>query len=67
MFIGVTRRVKGYIVFVEKYVKGVGKRFQTYKVYLFFMRVTNQVVWPSARTSVWTLRDRKLQKLDSSS
>jgi len=39
----VTRRVKGYTRFVEKYVTGRRKRFRPYKVYIFLIRITSRV------------------------
>jgi len=41
--IRVTRRVKGYTRFVEKYVTGRRKRFRPHKVYIFLIRITSLV------------------------
>jgi len=43
IFIPVTRRVKGYTRFVEKYVTGRRKRFRPHKVYIILIRITSQV------------------------
>jgi len=68
IFIPVTRRVKVYTRFVGKYVTGRRKRFRPHKVYIFLIRITSQIdlamsVCPPVRLSVWTLRSRKLYKL----
>jgi len=57
IFIPVTRRVKGYTRFVEKYVTGGRKRFRPHKVYIFLIRITSRVdlamsVCPTVRLSV---------------
>jgi len=41
--IPLTRRVKGYTGFVEKYVTGRTMRFRPYKVYVFLIRINNRV------------------------
>jgi len=41
--ITVTRRVKGWTRFVEKYVTGRRKRFRPHKVYIFLIRITSRV------------------------
>jgi len=43
VFITVTRRVKGYIRFVGKYVTGGRKRFRPHTVYIFLIRITSRV------------------------
>jgi len=44
IIIPVTRRVKGYTRFLEKYVSGRRKRFRPHKVYIFSIRITSRVV-----------------------
>jgi len=39
----VTRRLKGYIVDLGKYVISRRMRFRPYKVYIFFMRITSRL------------------------
>jgi len=39
----VTHRVKGYNIFIGKYVTGRRKRFQPHKLYIFLIRITSQV------------------------
>jgi len=68
VLIPVTRRVKGYTRFVEKYVTGRRKRFRPHKVYIFLIRISSRVdlamsVCPSVCLSGWTLRSRKQQEL----
>jgi len=43
IFIPVTRRVKGYTRFVEKYVTGRRKRFRPHKVCIFLIRISSRV------------------------
>jgi len=43
IFIPVSRRIKGYTSFVEKYVTGRRKRFRPHKVYIILIRITSQV------------------------
>jgi len=42
-FYNVTRRVRGYTRFVEKYVTSRRKRFRTYKVYILLNRINTQI------------------------
>jgi len=41
--IPVTRRVKGYTIFVRKYVTGRRMRLRPHKVYIFLIRITSRV------------------------
>jgi len=55
----VTRRVKRYIVFGEKYITGKRKRFRPHKVYLFLISITSPVhlamsVYLSFRVTLWS-------------
>jgi len=43
IFMPVTRRVKRYTRFVEKYVTGTRKRFRPHKVYIILIRITSLV------------------------
>jgi len=40
LFIPVTHRLKGYIIFVGKYVTGRRKRVLAYQVYMFLISIT---------------------------
>jgi len=52
-----TRRVKG----IRRYVTIRRKRFQTFKVYIFLVRITSRIdLAMSLSLPVWTLRSRKL-------
>jgi len=42
--ISVTRRVKGYARFVGKYETGRRKCFRPHKVYIFFIRITSELM-----------------------
>jgi len=43
IIIPVTHRVKGYTIFIGKYVTGKSKRFQPHKLYIFLIRITSRV------------------------
>jgi len=43
IFIPVTRRVKGYSRFVEKYATRRRKSFRPHKLYIILIRITSQV------------------------
>jgi len=43
IIIPVTRRVKGYTRFVEKYITGRRKRFGLYNVYIFLTRINSRL------------------------
>jgi len=65
LIIPVSRRVKGYTRFVEKYVTGRMMRFRPYEVYIFLIRINSRVdlamsVCPSASLLVWTSRSQDL-------
>jgi len=69
VLIPVTRRVKAYNRFVEKYVTGTKKRFRLYKVYIVLIRINSRVdlamsICPTVRMNVdisGTIKVRRLR------